>query len=172
MNQFIARLLLGWLLCATSVHARLGETLAQCEARYGPVIEKRPASVNASDPDACVFSKSGITVLVEFKKGLAWRVVFRMPGMSAQELETLLKANMPEGGWSSAMKYSEQEFRLSADHRRVAVFTPGKERAELTSLEIASRDYGTARHADYQRRIDAAIGTIGSRKGGRRLSDF
>lgn len=164
--------MLGWMLCVTSVHARLGETLAQCEARYGPVIEKRPASVKASDPDARVFSKSGITVLVEFKKGLAWRVVFRMSGMSAQELETLLRANMPEGGWSSALKYSEQEFRLSADHRRVAVFTPGKERGELTSLEIASRDYGAARRADYQKLIDEAIATIGNRKGGRTLSDF
>lgn len=173
MNRSLPLLALGCMLSVSPAEARLGENLSQCESRYGPVIERRPASVKGGESDACVFSKSGITVLIEFKSGLAWRLLFRMSGMTATELETLLRANMPEGGWSSAIKHANQDFRLSADRRRIAVFTPGKERTtEMSSLEIATRDYGSARRAQYQESVLTAIATVESRKEGQRMKDF
>lgn len=172
MNKKLSAVVLGLLLMAGSVEARLGETLAQCEERYGPVVEKRPASLKDSDPEACIFSKSGITTLVEFKGGIVWRIIFRMVGMTPTESETLLKANMPEGGWGQALKINGQDYRLSADRRRVAVYSPTKADGEITTLEIASRDYGVANYAAYSARVSAASGTIKERKGGSKLEGF
>lgn len=172
MNRKLSAVVAGLLLLAGAAEARLGETLAQCEERYGPVVEKKPASLKESDPDACVFSKSGITTLVEFRSGVAWRIVFRMMGMTPTESETLLKANMPEGGWGAALKINGQDYRLSADRRRVAVYSPTKADGEVTTLEIASRDYGVANYAAYSARISAATGNIQERKSGSKLQGF
>ena len=143
--------MLGFFLCVTSLaQARLGETLDQCVARYGPVVEKKPATLSESEPEACIFSKNGVTIFVEFRGGIAWRLVFRIASMMGEETEALLRANLPEGGgWSSSLTVNGLIYRLSSDRRRVAVLTPPPTKDGLASLEIASKDYATAKRAMY-----------------------
>ena len=152
--------------------ARLDETMAQCQERYGPEIEKLDAANPLSDPKISVFSRSGVTTAVEFKDGKAWRIIFRKLGMSRAEQELLLKANMAEGGWSAPLKIDNQEFRLSADKQRIAVLTPGKSPSSTVTLEIALRDFGVANHAAYAERVSAAIRGVGEAKVSKALEGF
>ncbi len=172
MKRILLSTVVGMVLGVIPAEARLGENVAQCQERYGAVIERRPASVAESDPQACIFSKSGITAYVEFRNGVAWRIVFRMPGMSPTEAETLLKANLPDGGWGPALKFNGQDFRLSADRRRISIYTPTKASKEVSSLEVASRDYGAANYAAYSIKLVQALGTVKERKTGKSLDGF
>ena len=172
MKSFPATVALCLLFGVVSAEARLGETLAQCIERYGPIEEKKPASVKESDPEACVFSKSGITALVEFKGGIAWRLVFRMIGMTAQETETLLKANMADGGWGPALKINGQDCRLSTDRRRIAILTPAADKADVPSLEIVSRDFAAASYATYSSKMAEIVGKAKGRGSDQNLKGF
>ena len=53
------------------------------------------------------------------------------------------------GGWSSSLTVNGLIYRLSSDRRRVAVLTPPPTKDGLASLEIASKDYATAKRAMY-----------------------
>lgn len=172
MKPFLAAMALCLFCSVGTAEARLGETIAQCEARYGPVVEKRPALLKESDPEACMFSKSGITALVEFKRGIAWRILFRMIGMTTKEAETLLKANMAEGGWGPALKINGQDFRISSDRQRIAVFTPAIEKSDVPTLEIATRDYGQANHAAYSAMTAEAVDQVKDKKARQDLKGF
>lgn len=172
MNRLLFLSLLGFFVVTNSVEARLGETLAQCVARYGAVVDEKEASVKESDPKVSVFSKDGISVLVEFKGGIAWRIVFRKTDMSPVEAESLLKANLPEGGWGPAQKVDGQDFRLSADRRRVAVYSPTKAATEITTLTIATREYGVANYTAYSARVSEALANVKERKVGKELKGF
>ncbi|MBX7211633.1 MAG: hypothetical protein K1X78_25220 [Verrucomicrobiaceae bacterium] len=172
MKRMILLLLLGLIFVVQPVQARLGETLAQCIERYGPVQEEVAASVTESDAKACIFSKKGVTTLVEFKNGTAWRIVFRLKDMTPGEAESLLKANLPEGGWGAALKFDGQEYRLSANRRRVAVYAPTKASTEISTLTIASRDYADASYAACSARIAEALKNVKEHIAGKDLKDF
>jgi len=172
MKSFATLVVFVWSISASQVEARIGETLAQCVERYGPVVEREPATVKESDPDQCTFTKSGITAAIEFKGGIAWRIVFRMLGMTSAEAETLLKANMPDGGWGAALKINAQEFRLSFDRRRIAVYSPTKTKGEITTLEIATRDYATASYAAYSAKVNEAVSNMKAPEAGNALKGF
>lgn len=149
--RFSPAILLGFFLAfASPAQARLGETLDQCVERYGPVVEKRAATLPESDQEACIFSKNGVTIFAEFRGGIVWRLVFRIASMMGEETETLLRANMPDGGgWSSSLTVNGLVYRLSSDRRRIAVLTPAPTKDGLASLEIASKDYATAKRAAF-----------------------
>lgn len=173
MNPFVAAVALGLLSGAGSAEARLGETLAQCVERYGPVEDDRqPSTVKESDPKACKFSKDGFTAFIEFRGGIAWRIVFRKAGMTATDAESLLKANMSDGGWGPAMRINGQDFRLSADRRRIAVHTPAADKKDVPTLEIASRDYGTANYAAYLAKVNEAVNQLKERRKAEGLRGF
>lgn len=173
LSRFLPVLATTFVLGLQSAEARLGETLAQCEERYGPVVEKRRASVKDSDPEACVFSKSGVTAIIEFHQGIAWRLVFRLQGMTAMDVDTLLRANLPDGGWGPALKFTGIDYRLSSDRRRIAVATPSKNSQSIGTLEIVSRDFSAARYLVYSSKVAEAI-TKGAqeRKTVRELNGF
>lgn len=149
--RFSPAVLLGIFLSITSLSlARLGETLDQCVERYGPVVEKKSATLSESDPEACIFSKNGVTIAAEFRGGIVWRLAFRIASMIGEETETLLRANMPEGGsWSSSLTVNGLIYRLSSDRRRVAVLTPAPTKDGLASLEIVSKDYAASKRAAF-----------------------
>src|SRR5437870_3872480 len=126
--------LTGWL------QARLGETLDQCVERYGPIVEKRPAEFPQSDPELAVFSKSAVTILVEFKDGKAWHVTFRKPLLTQTEIDTLVKANSGEGGWSPPLSVAGRTFRQSDDHTRLSVVNEPRA-GTGASVEVMTREY-------------------------------
>lgn len=173
MNKLLAATVIGFFLTANFATARLGETAEECRGRYGQEVDKRPASIAASDPDALLFSKNSISILIEFKSGIAWRMMFRKINLTDEELVELLEANAPAGGWSPSHKVGSQEFRISLDRRRTAAFTPpAKNKSEPAVLEIASRDYGNANRAEQVDKIAEAVLAAKNRKAGTGLNGF
>jgi hypothetical protein len=137
--------------------ARLGESLAQCIERYGPVVEKRPTRLTQSHPEACVFSKAGISIIIEFRDDIAWNIRYRTVDLIVAQVTELLKANMAEGGgWSAAYEVAGVQYRLATDRHSVAAYDPGK-RGDIGILEISSSDFNTAWRALYAAQLDAVV---------------
>ncbi|MDB6140158.1 MAG: hypothetical protein JWO94_3230 [Verrucomicrobiaceae bacterium] len=155
-----------------SAQARVGETLKECETRYGPVVEHLKPTLESSDKDAYTFSKNSVTVLAEFREGKVWRIAYNKVGMHLSEVETLLAANATNGPWSTALKVSGQEIRTSADHQRIAVFTPGKRPEATFTLVIATRDYAAANRTVYESKLATIPALLQRRGDGRPLKDF
>ena len=144
--------------------ARIGETLEQCKGRYGPVIERRAPLMTQSDPEACVFSKDGISIIIEFRAGIAWNIKYRTLDLVPTQVNTLLKANMPEGGtWSAAYIVAEVQYRLSGDRRRTASYYPGQA-GEMGILEISSREFNAARWEERSKHFGDVIKAAAEKK--------
>jgi hypothetical protein len=145
---------------ATVAEARLGETVEQCMERYGPVIERRSAILSASDPESLVFSKSGVTIIIEYRESKAWQISYRKVKMLANEVESLVAANAGEGPWSGSLKLGASEYRLSGDRTRLAAMgeIPGsKAGMTVTELRIMTREWLTENRAGYLRKADAPL---------------
>lgn len=130
----------------TIAEARLGENMEQCMERYGPVIERRPATLAASDAEALVFSKSGVTVVVEMRQGRAWLITYRKGKMLAHEAEALVMANMADGTWSKPLKIAGGECRLLSDKSRLALTEEiptgkGPTGGTTTEVRVMTRDW-------------------------------
>ncbi len=126
--------------------ARLGETLEECVDRYGPVLEKRPASFSSSDAEVAVFLKASVAVFVEFKKGKAWKITFRKTLISPSEVESLLKANAGEDDWGPPLAVSTRIFRQSNDKERMCIISESRP-GMPNSIEIVSKEYVDEFHA-------------------------
>lgn len=142
------------LLSGLTANARIGETLEECVARYGPVVERLPAKVKESDPEACVFSKSGITIIAEFKAGKAWQHTYRMIALDAASTDKLLEAEAVDGGWSAPLKSGGQEYRSSADGKRIAVTTYGRKSTDVGILVVAQKSYAEVNRNEYKALLD------------------
>jgi hypothetical protein len=157
MNRALFLIVIVFLSSAVHSEARLGETIPQCIERYGPVVEKRPPRIDKSDPESCVFSRSGISVIIEFRAGIAWNIRYRAIDLIIAQVTELLKANMPEGGgWSAAYEVAGVQYRLSTDRRSVAAYDPGK-RGDLGILEISSCEFNNAWREVYGAKLEAII---------------
>lgn len=139
--------------CCSTAFARLGETVAECEERYGPVIERVKPKVEESDPEACVFSKGGVSIFVEFKAGKAWKVLYRMAGMDSASAQTLLKVEASESGWSAPVTLVNQEVRFSVDHERLAILTMGKRLEDVSSYVFVTKGYAKANRSAYESKL-------------------
>ena len=169
----MARLVLFLLAITTiSTQARIGETLAQCEARYGPSVEKRKVKLKDSDPDSYVFSKNGITIEAEFHGGTVWKISYAKAGMDATELNTLLAVNAGEGSWSAPLNVTGQEMRVNNDHTRIAIYTPGKRIEATYVLAVTTADYAKANRKDYEGKLSAVPAILKQRSENRPLKDF
>ena len=169
MIRFVVPLLL---LCTTvASQARIGETLAQCETRYGPVVERAAPKLAESDKEACVFSKEGVTITVEYRNGTAWWVSYRLP---QPMVEPVLAAIAPDGGWSPAITISGKQIQISATtHDQVAVVTfPSKRKEDPATLVVANRAYGKANRADYQAKLSTLPEVIKQRQAAQPLKSF
>lgn len=165
----VALLVLAWIVPA---QARIGETIPECVERYGPVIEKRSARLAKSDPEACVFSKAGISIIIEYRAGIAWNIRYRTLDLIVNQVTELLKSNMPEGGgWSAAFEVAGVQYRLATDRRTVAAYNPGL-RGEMGSLEISSREFNTAWREVYGAQLDAVVLAPQVKAGTRDLKGF
>ncbi|MBL9117874.1 MAG: hypothetical protein JNJ83_22890 [Verrucomicrobiaceae bacterium] len=166
------RLVIALVLMGTSVQARLGETVAECEARYGPIVEKRPAELVESDKDALVYSKEGVTVTAEYRNGQAWKVTYRMP---SNALETILGAIAPEGGWSSPVMIAGQEVRVSSvtrDQLSVVSYPSRLRKEDPIVLEVSNRSFGKAKRADYDKKLLSIQEILKQRDENRPLKNF
>jgi hypothetical protein len=150
MKRFALPLLL-LLTMASQASARLGETLDECVGRYGPMIERRAPKLSGSDPEVMVFSKSSITVTVEFRQGKAWHLTFRKSALTGIEVEAILIANAGSGLWGSPLKTKDKEYRMSDDKKRIAVINWDR-KGMAGSLVIMSREFAEANQAEKAKR--------------------
>lgn len=155
--------------CCSTAFGRLGETVAECENRYGPVIERVKALNPESDPDACVFSKGGISIIVEMKAGKAWKVLYRMAGMDNAAAQTLLKVEASESGWSAPLTLVNQEVRTSNDHQRMAILTQSKRLEDVSTYLFVTKGYAKANRADYETKLAKIPEEIKRRQEGKPL---
>lgn len=160
-----------FLLCTSVAQARIGETFAQCETRYGPVVERTAAKLGDSDKEACIFSKEGVTITVEYRNGTAWWVSYRLP---QPMVDAVLAAIAPDGGWSSSLTINGRQVQVSATtHDQVAVVTyPPKRKDDPATLVVATRAYAKANRADYQAKLSALPEMIKQRHSAQPLKNF
>jgi hypothetical protein len=170
------RLLVWALLChfgtVAAANARLGETLSQCVERYGPLVEKRSPRIPESDPDACVFTKAGISIVVEYRSGIAWNIRYRTPDLIIAQVTELLKANMIDGGgWSPAYEVAGVQYRLSTDRRYVAAYDPGR-RGDAGILEVSTQDFNLAWRKHYAAKLASVSRQAPPKAGTKDLKGF
>ncbi len=124
------------------IQARVGETLDQCVERYGSVMERRKSTITGSETESAVFSKSSITIIVEFHEGSAWCVTFRKAGLLTGEVESILQAN-GNGLWSVPLKINDQDYRISMDKKRLSTVIADK-KGVISEMIIMTRECATA----------------------------
>lgn len=153
------------------VQARLGETIAECETRYGPVVERVAPKLPESDKEACIFSKEGITITVEFRNGNAWRVNYRL---QQAMIEPILATIAPENGWAPAVTINGRQMMIAAvTHDQVAmVVYPVRRKEDPADITVASRAYTKANRANYEAEIAALPDVIKQRQEARPLQNF
>jgi hypothetical protein len=155
----------------TPTFARLGETLEECVQRYGPVIEKRAPVLTESDPEALVFTKSAITITVEFRQGKAWHVSFRKTPMSITEVEAILLANSANALWGLPLKTRDKDYRMSDDQSRLAVVNWDR-KGLAGSLVVMSREFAQANRAQTVKRAQSGEGSGAAKAAGNPLPGF
>jgi hypothetical protein len=158
MQSAIMKSLQRILCCALAVAlsstgwARLGETLEQCEARYGPASRTVDALASFNTPGtiACTFSKAGYKIVVALHDGKAGVIFYEKEeqgtlgkpvDISQTEVESLLESNgwgkswqtVPahEAGWNFADKAW-----LLEDKSVLAVHDKSNHRLIFTSSEF------------------------------------
>jgi hypothetical protein len=165
------RFILPLLLTAGMVQARLGETLAECETRYGPVVERTPAKLADSDKEACIFSKEGVTITVEFRNNTAWKLTYRL---AQAMIDPILATIAPPSGWASSVTINGRQMMIaSTTHDQVAVVElPVRRRDDPAEIIVASRAYTKANRADYEARLASLPNLIKERQSARPLQNF
>ena len=114
-------------LLSTSVDARVGETVAQVEARYG-----KPQDVYIDRPDLrkALYGYKGFMVMVYFSRGISKRESFGrpdLPKLGPATLNQLLALSAPQGtSWQPILKQHDDYYWISSDKKVVAQFAaPG-----------------------------------------------
>lgn len=159
-------------LAAVTAQARVGETLEECITRYGPVVERMPAKLKESDPEAYSFSKAGINVVAEFKGGKVWRHVYRSANLDDDTIKALLKAEAGDGGWSAPLKIGGQDFLSSSDGRRIVVITIGKKATDMDTLVVAEKAYAEANRSVYAAKLETLEAEVKRRSEAKPLKDL
>jgi len=159
-------------LFSSLAQARIGENVEQCEKRYGPTVERRPAIQATSDKEACVFSKDGVTIVVEYRNGTAWHVSYRLP---VPMLDAVLAAIAPDGGWSAPVTIDQVDVRIASTARdQVASVTyPAKNRRDdPANLVVCTRAYSKANRDDYQAKLAGISSVVKEREAAKPLKGF
>ena len=129
--------ILALLLSALPTFARLGETKAECEKRYG-----KPALTLDTGED--VFEKDGIQITVTYLKGKAASIGFtklnRDLELTDAERKTLLKANASNSEWEPTPLDGNDTLRWErADKQAIAIYI-------LTSKDLVINTADFAKH--------------------------
>jgi hypothetical protein len=153
--------------------ARLGETLADCEKRYGPVVQKIPALLTNSDKEAAVFSKEGITIVAETQNDVVWSITYTVSDLPEETATYLLEVNKPEGGWSSPVTVKGEKVFVSESRTQFAIFRPSSTKSKQKgSVQVCSRAFSKANRAAYDEKLLAIRDTLVERAKGGQLKGF
>lgn len=140
-----------------SALARVGETLAQCTQRYGPVRATLPSVVAESDPEAARFEFGTLSVMVHFQNGIAWHVSYAQAYLSDPDKLRLLKASVDSGEWEP--RHGELLGNVFLwHHRNTRMVACGINGKSLNTLEVMSRPCAEAFGRARTKRIEDAVG--------------
>jgi hypothetical protein len=161
------------LLGTTLAQARLGETLAECEIRYGPVVEKVPARLAYSDKEALVFSKEGVTIIAETHNGSVWCIIYTMPDLSSDKASVFLEVNAPKEGWGDPIMIKGEEVRTSNARDRLATCQIADPKSKQDGkVMVCSRPFAKANRVDYDARLLSIRDKLQQREAGGQLKGF
>jgi signal transduction histidine kinase len=107
----VAIVVIGALIAPTLASARIGETMPECEKRYG-----KPAKLEASQfaPKAveATYDKDGLSIHVLFIDGRAEKIIYAQPSAFTDEETTKLLANNAGGEtWKAASAGDSSVYR-------------------------------------------------------------
>ncbi len=110
------------LVLAPSASAQIGETPQQCTARYGAPIQ--------SEPNAMMFTASGLTVAIVFHEDKAESATFQRTKpalaqdeeLSDEEILHLLQANVGGSGWVKLGMTSDERSWHTLDDQLLALY--------------------------------------------------
>ncbi len=135
--------------------ARLGETIDECEARYGEIRERIKPQFPLSDEYAIVFIKSGIRIVIEYKDEKAWKLNYEGGPDLAANFAALLRSNNDDQDWGGPMEVFGKKFWVRPDAKAHAVGITESNRKKNT-LTVVDDDFLKARAASYQARLERA----------------
>jgi hypothetical protein len=139
LSLFLA---LSLLVSAFSAEARIGETLEQCKARYGPV------SAHEQGSDLYVFEKNGFMVAITFFQGNADGLIFKKAEttalgtpkeMSENEIQNFCAANAGSSEWRKSETSSMNKMWATIDGTRFAIYQPFDNRLMIVTKEFLAR---------------------------------
>jgi hypothetical protein len=123
-----------------SAFARIGETEAQIEKRYGKAQDSFKSEVGTRSR----YLFSGFYVFVDFERGISQMETYQkknpLDSMSATEMAGLCDANA-SGGWTIPEENAGQFFSYSRNHRPklVAIYTVATRDMMITTKEFIDR---------------------------------
>jgi hypothetical protein len=123
---------------APAALARIGEPLADCVKRYGPVRATLPAVVAESDPEAARFEYGALSVIVHFQKGMAWHISYAQAYLSDPDRRRLLGENVLSGEWEPHNGALTGNVYLW-HHRTAGLVACGINSKSLNTLEVMTR---------------------------------
>jgi hypothetical protein len=130
---------------ALPVHARLGETEAQCTVRYGQgsVIED---GTKSGQLRTIMFRKSGIHIDIEFLNGIAAEISFEKDtgDFSNDQIQALLDDNSQGLKWKSSNFHVEGDAAWDRSDGAWAQHSPDGRVLTITSKAMMDRDTQTA----------------------------
>lgn len=148
--------LIAALTATPSARARVGETLAQCTQRYGPVRATLPSVVAESDPEAARFEFGSLSVMVHFQNGIAWHVSYAQTYLSDPDKLRLLKESVDSGEWQP--RYGELSGNVYLwHHQNTRMVACGINAKSLHTLEVMSRRCAEAFGRARVLRIERAV---------------
>ncbi|GEP46404.1 hypothetical protein [Brevifollis gellanilyticus] len=134
-------LLLFLLFCSPAM-ARIGETRAQCEARYGPAVSVR------SEGETTVHARAGFKVECSYFEGKCDCILFsKMPAspgledlpLTEAEQKTLMEANSGGKSWTQKAEKPEIRMKLWQCDGLLAAYDGGDHNLRVTTGAYAAR---------------------------------
>jgi hypothetical protein len=145
---------------APLAQARLGETLEQCQVRYGSPTDRAPFSIAGSDAEAYLFRKGDVVVRIHFHKGKAWHLAYREK-FSEADTTVFLQANLNGDEWRpiDGEVIQQQRFWMSRMQRMSATFSYFKGQAlmEVMTADCRKR-LGEARSVAIRQAMRDSLG--------------
>ncbi len=138
------------LLAAGSVEARIGETSAECDERYGELVEEMEASVPGGVGKARIYHKNDFVITVEFQKGKVWWIQYSKNSLKDEQRLFIFKINSEQVSWRGPFTFLKRNHWKTSNGKLHAVVVKNK---NLTVIEIMTQECVVAFGRDYERKL-------------------
>lgn len=133
----------------STASARIGETPAECAARYG-----EPVSFDA-DEQSQTFRKGDMMIVAYFYEGLCSQILFtkleRGEELSDNEIEVLLDANGGGRKWKPRTTFGVDRFWDAEDGDRLAQYAAGNDILVICTSAHLERDEAKRKKAEREK---------------------